>query len=76
MRMSYKRAWQLIDTLNDCFQEPVVTTARGGKSHGGAQLTSTGMAILEGYRRMHAATCEAIAGELDLLAPRMKQQGD
>lgn len=76
MQMSYKRAWQLIDTLNACFLEPVVTTTKGGRAHGGAQLTPTGEAILEGYRRMQAATSAAIAGELDLLAPLMKKQGD
>jgi molybdate transport system regulatory protein len=36
MRMSYKRAWYLIDTMNTYFREPIVTTAKGGKTGGGA----------------------------------------
>src|SRR5258708_2803736 len=30
MRMSYRRAWQLVEALNHDFREPVVTTAIGG----------------------------------------------
>lgn len=76
MQMSYKRAWQLIDTLNACLRQPVVATTKGGRSHGGAQLTPTGIAILESYRRMYAATTAAIAGELELIAPLLKPERD
>ena len=30
MGMSYRRAWQLAESLNRTFREPVVTTAIGG----------------------------------------------
>jgi molybdate transport system regulatory protein len=76
MQMSYKRAWQLIDTLNACFREPAVITTKGGPGHGGAQLTPTGEAILTAYRRIQAGTNAAIADELDLLAPLMKKTDD
>src|SRR5258708_34485682 len=36
MRMSYRRAWQLVEALNHDFREPVVTTAIGGTRGGGA----------------------------------------
>ncbi|MFN3525711.1 MAG: winged helix-turn-helix domain-containing protein, partial [Paracoccus sp. (in: a-proteobacteria)] len=39
MGMSYKRAWQLIGTLNAMFREPLVESTRGGPSGGGAVLT-------------------------------------
>ena len=34
MGMSYKRAWLLLDSMNQAFTEPVVTAAPGG-THGG-----------------------------------------
>jgi molybdate transport system regulatory protein len=72
MGMSYKRAWYLIDTLNGAFQEPLVAANKGGKTGGGAQLTATGEAVLNSYRRMEAATLEAIASELAHLTALLK----
>lgn len=72
MGMSYKRAWYLIDTLNKVFCEPLVTANRGGKAGGGAQLTPTGAAILDCYRRMEVAAFEAVAGELARLSTLLK----
>jgi molybdate transport system regulatory protein len=68
MGMSYKRAWYLIDTMNAYFREPVVVSANGGNSRGGAQLTPTGRKVLESYRRMEKKTRAAIASELRKLA--------
>src|SRR5258706_3072079 len=42
MDMSYMRAWKLIQTMNECFKEPLVLTVRGGQSGGGAELTEHG----------------------------------
>ena len=52
MRMSYMRAWSLVQETNQCFKQPVVASARGGDKHGGAELTPAGRRILELYRRM------------------------
>jgi molybdate transport system regulatory protein len=58
--MSYMRAWKLLQTMNACFKQPLVTTARGGSVHGGAVLTETGRAILSLYRRMEEETRRAV----------------
>ena len=52
MRMSYKRAWQLVDAMNGCFRTPLVTTAAGGAQGGGATLTAAGSRVLAAYRTM------------------------
>lgn len=52
MGMSYRRAWMLVETMNRCFQEPLVTTATGGRAGGGATVTSAGEAALEAYGAM------------------------
>jgi molybdate transport system regulatory protein len=59
--MSYMRAWKLVQTMNACFREPLVTTQRGGKSHGSATLTRSGERALALYRGMEEASREAMA---------------
>ena len=48
--MSYRRAWQLLDSLNHCFRERVVVTAKGGRRGGGATLTVFGRELIRTYR--------------------------
>jgi len=64
MGMSYKRAWDLVDTMNKCFREPLVHTATGGTHGGGAQVTEYGFAILARYREMEVKANAAVAGEM------------
>jgi len=52
--MSYKHAWLLIDSLNQGFGRPVVTTATGGKGGGGAALTELGRQLVEHYGAIEA----------------------
>lgn len=60
--MSYMRAWKLLQTMNACFKEPLVSTARGGSEHGHASLTGTGKAVLALYRRMEEEARAAVEG--------------
>lgn len=67
MRMSYKRAWQLVDEINRLFDAPLVAASKGGSGGGGASLTKAGADVLARYRRMHAACCAAIVDDLSAL---------
>jgi molybdate transport system regulatory protein len=67
MRMSYKRAWQLVDDLNRFFDVPLVAASKGGSGGGGASLTRAGADVLARYRRMHAACCAAVAADFSAL---------
>lgn len=67
MRMSYKRAWQLVDELNNLFDMPLVAASKGGSGGGGAALTKRGEDVLARYRRMHEACCRAISRDLEAL---------
>jgi len=60
MGMSYKRAWQLVESMNGCFKAPLVEATKGGHSGGGAQLTALGVEVLARYRHMEAETKKAI----------------
>jgi molybdate transport system regulatory protein len=70
MRMDYKRAWLLIDSLNRAFDAPVVERATGGAGGGGARLTPLGEDLLARYRRLDAAVSEMAAADLDTIERR------
>jgi molybdate transport system regulatory protein len=57
--MSYRRAWLLVDDLNHCFREPVVTTKPGGAHGGGAALTRFGIALIRQYRSIETQAAGA-----------------
>lgn len=67
MEMSYKRAWELVDTMNHMFGEPVVTTQPGRNTAGATEVTAFGLRIVALYRaieRRAAGAAEAAITEL------------
>ena len=42
MEMSYRRAWDLVDSMNKQAKQPFVELATGGKGGGGARVTEDG----------------------------------
>jgi molybdate transport system regulatory protein len=72
MSMSYKRAWQLIGTLNAMFKDPLVDSTRGGPGGGGAVLTETGRTVLGLYRAFETEVAEAGAPRLDALGALLR----
>ncbi|TQM93929.1 winged helix-turn-helix domain-containing protein [Roseinatronobacter monicus] len=74
MNMSYKRAWELIGTLNAMFRDPVVDSTRGGPGGGGAVLTQAGRQVLTLYRSFEAQSAQAGAAQLDSLQALLKDQ--
>jgi molybdate transport system regulatory protein len=61
MGMSYRRAWLLVDTMNRCWAEPLVSTVAGGGAEKGARLTAAGQAVLAAYRALEADLVRAAA---------------
>jgi len=61
--MSYRRAWLLIEELNDALVEPAVTAEIGGRSGGGAALTQVGERILHLYHAIESNARSAAGGE-------------
>jgi molybdate transport system regulatory protein len=52
LKMSYRRAWLLVSSLNSAFIAPVVVSATGGKGGGGAQVTEFGASLIAEYRAL------------------------
>lgn len=73
MRMSYRRAWELVDVMNKCFNQPVVSSSPGGHHGGGAQLTEFGRYILRNYRDLVAKAHLAVELELHQILSSLNQ---
>jgi molybdate transport system regulatory protein len=65
--LSYRRAWDMVDTMNRCFKKPLVKSATGGKGGGGAKLTSLGKKVITIYREMETKASQATQKEWDAL---------
>lgn len=79
MKMSYRRAWLLVDDLNRMFRQPLVEAQPGGAKGGGARLTPLGLEVVTHYRAVEsmvlaagAAHIEALRGLIEM-APRPPQ---
>lgn len=71
--MSYRRAWLLVDTMNQCFKAPVVETLTGGRAGGGAAVTDFGREVLRRYDRMQDKAVASVARELRSFAGLMNE---
>lgn len=70
MEMSYSRAWQLVDAMNQSFRAPLVESTTGGKKGGGAVLTRMGEEVLASFRRMEAR----LKAEADAFFPEFEKR--
>jgi len=67
MKMSYRSAWLLVQSMNSLFRKPVVNTTLGGHGGGSATLTEFGADVIRRYRAMERATRRTIAKDLAAL---------
>lgn len=67
LKMSYRRAWELVEDLNRHLGVAVLETAAGGSGGGGARLTVAGQTLVAQYRAIEAATTAAAAAHLEVL---------
>ena len=70
--LSYRRAWDLVETMNQCFKHPLVARVKGGKGGGGAQLTDEGRRMLDLYRAMETKALKAIGPEWKTIQKSLK----
>lgn len=74
MGMSYRRAWQLVETMNQCFVQPLVETATGGRGGGGARVTDFGREVVRRYRAMEGKAARSVAADMKALEDMMGGQ--
>lgn len=68
--MGYRRAWALVEAMNEGFRRPLVEAAPGGARGGGARITPFGEEVLAAYRRLQAKAEQAVRSELAFLRRR------
>ena len=54
INMSYRRAWELVESMNRQARTPLVVASTGGKGGGGAVLTEAGEKAFAIFKRMDA----------------------
>jgi molybdate transport system regulatory protein len=62
--ISYRGAWQLLESINRMLRGPAVATEIGGRRRGGAALTPTGERVLALYRAIQSRAQSATHNEL------------
>jgi len=72
-QLSYRRAWNMVDTMNQCFREPLVVSITGGKGGGGAKLTAAGKKVIQLYRKMEQKANNATRPEAMSLKKLLRQ---
>ncbi|MCC7301333.1 MAG: LysR family transcriptional regulator [Bacteroidia bacterium] len=53
MKMSYRQAWELVNSMNKESRSPLVETASGGTGGGGTSLTPEGRRAIATYRKLN-----------------------
>jgi molybdate transport system regulatory protein len=73
MDMSYRKAWLLIQDLQNTFNGQIVTATTGGPSGGGTRLTELGERLVALYRQVESRALDATERERASLAAMVQQ---
>jgi molybdate transport system regulatory protein len=76
--MSYKSAWEAVDTMNALSLEPIVFRETGGKDGGGTTITEYGKQLLENYailKEEHSRFLERLSELTDIQSGSFKTIG-
>jgi molybdate transport system regulatory protein len=72
MDLSYRRAWLLLNSLNDSFLDPVSVNVTGGPKGGGVKLTPFGELLIKRYRDVERRFSEIADSRLTDIQARVK----
>lgn len=67
LKMSYRRAWLLLEDLNRTLGQPVTTANVGGAGGGGAHITPFGRQVVAAFREIERASLGVAVTQLDWL---------
>lgn len=65
MKMSYKKAWELVNSMNKHFKEPLVAGSIGGINGGGSTLSETGKKVIEVFSNLNEQNKVFLQKELE-----------
>ena len=67
MGMSYKKAWAMVDEMNEKAKKPYVIAQKGGQKGGGTEVTEAGMKMVTAYTKMMSRIQAIVEKEKSLL---------
>lgn len=53
MQMSYKKAWDMVNSMNQNTTKPIVSTQTGGEKGGGTIVTEEGKQLISAFKKLH-----------------------
>lgn len=59
MNMSYKKAWDMIQSINRQTTKPIVLTQAGGEKGGGTRVSPEGKELIVAFRKLQAEIQES-----------------
>jgi molybdate transport system regulatory protein len=73
--MSYRRAWMLVDQINETLRESAVSTRQGGRRRSWTVLTPTGERVIELYHAIERLTRASARQEFRAIGKLVRQSG-
>ncbi len=73
MQLSYRKAWQLVEEMNQLCPQPLVIRHTGGKGGGGAEVTPLGKAFVTYYYKAQAEVAQTLNRLEDEMENLLKQ---
>ena len=73
--VSYKAAWQAVETLSNLAGSPLLEKAVGGKGGGGAKLTPAGLQLLAAAQKLQSARAAVVAEIQEHSGTTLSQRG-
>lgn len=67
MKMSYKKAWELVNALNERSVDPLVIPRTGGEHGGGSTITEQARELINYHRELRARFATFLAEETKTL---------
>lgn len=64
LEMSYKKAWEMINSMNKLSEEPIVIRETGGSGGGGTSVTEIGVNLISEYRNLQTKCSKFLEEEL------------
>jgi len=73
--MSYRRAWLLVEEINQALREPAVAAETGGRRGGGAAVTPAGEQLVGLYRTIESRARTGASDEFRAIGKLVRSDG-
>ena len=73
--MSYRRAWLLVEEINQALREPAVAAETGGRRGGGAVVTPAGEQLVGLYRTIESRARTGASDEFRAIGKLVRSDG-